>query len=388
MSAEKIGPENFKLAGGGLVGKVSPKGKVGRKLFGIGVGLFTWVPMLILSLIEGSAFHGKVDFPFLFDPVPYSRFIVAIPLMFLAGTIINQRLASVVKYIWLSGVLPKDERSGVRDAIDSVGRWRDSITVDIVLLTLAYIYAVIVALNVFDGGQKDWYVIISGSNIELSKAGWYYTMVSLPIYQFILMRWLWRVLLWWRFLWQISRLELSLVPTHPDRAGGLGIMEMGQMGFAVLILTMSVVMSANMADYILHKEAVLAQAAPAIVVFTLLSILFIAGPLFLFIIKLTTARLRGLVAYGDLGDDLFRAFGDKWAEKSDEEQRKLLGDVDPSSLADYGYAYEVVAAMRVIPFSKKGMLVVAVMALLPFSPLLLIQYSVKEALRQIMGILG
>lgn len=31
---------------------------------------------------------------------------------------------------------------------------------------------------------------------------------------------------------------------------------------------------------------------------------------------------------------------------------------------------------------------VAVMALLPFAPLLLIQYSLKEALKQIMGILG
>ena len=388
MSSETIGPENFKLAGGGLVGRVSPKSKAGRKLFGFWIGVFAWAPLLILSLIEGTAFRGSVDFPFIYDPTLYARFIIAIPLMFLAGLIVNNRLASVVKYIWFSGVLPQDERSSFRDAIDSLGRWRDSITVDIVLLALAYIYAVIIALTVFDNGHTDWYVSGSGTDIQLSKAGWYFTMISLPIYQYLLMRWLWRVALWWQFLWRFSRLDLSLLPTHPDRAGGLGILEMGQSGFGVIIIAMSAVMSANVASYIFHHEAALSQAVPSIVVFTLLSILFITGPLFLFVQKLANARLRGLVEYSDLGDDLFRAFDNKWTGKNDEEQRKLLGSADPSSLSDYGFSFDVVSGMRVIPFSKKGILAVAFMALLPFAPLLLIQYYLKEALRQIMGILG
>ena len=201
--------------------------------------------------------------------------------MFLAETIINRRLASVVKYIWLSGVLPSDERSGFRDAIDTIGRSRDSITVDIVLMALAYAYAVIIALTVFDNGQSGWNVSGSGADIELSKAGWYYTMISLPIYQYLLMRWLWRVILWWHFLWKFSRLDLSLLPSHPDRAGGLGIMEIGQSGFGALVFMMSAVMSANMASYMFHHDVALSQGMPVIVVFTLLSILFVVGPLFM-----------------------------------------------------------------------------------------------------------
>ena len=75
MSSEKIGPGNFKLAGGGLVDRVSPKSKAGRKIFGFWIGMFAWAPLLILSLIEGTAFRGNVEFPFLYDPAPYARLL-------------------------------------------------------------------------------------------------------------------------------------------------------------------------------------------------------------------------------------------------------------------------------------------------------------------------
>ena len=52
----------------------------------------------------------------------------------------------------------------------------------------------------------------------------WYGYVSLPLFQFLLMRWYFRLFIWTRFLWQVSRLDLSLVPTHPDRVGGLGFL--------------------------------------------------------------------------------------------------------------------------------------------------------------------
>ena len=48
--------------------------------------------------------------------------------------------------------------------------------------------------------------------------------MSLPIFQFLLCRWYFRLFIWARFLWQVSRIDLSLVPTHPDRVGGLGFL--------------------------------------------------------------------------------------------------------------------------------------------------------------------
>src|SRR5262249_692825 len=51
-----------------------------------------------------------------------------------------------------------------------------------------------------------------------------YAAVSLPITHFTLLRWYLRLLIWFRFLWQVSRLNLHLVPTHPDRAAGLAFL--------------------------------------------------------------------------------------------------------------------------------------------------------------------
>ena len=60
--------------------------------------------------------------------------------------------------------------------------------------------------------------------LKLSLAGMWYGYVSLPLFQFLLMRWYFRLFIWARFLWQVSRIDLSLVPTHPDRVGGLGFL--------------------------------------------------------------------------------------------------------------------------------------------------------------------
>ena len=48
------------------------------------------------------------------------------------------------------------------------------------------------------------------------------TRVSVPLFQFILLRWYFRIFIWARFLWQVSRIDLAYAPAHPDRLGGSG----------------------------------------------------------------------------------------------------------------------------------------------------------------------
>ncbi len=74
--------------------------------------------------------------------------------------------------------------------------------------------------------------------------------------------------------------------------------------------------------------------------------------------------------------------------KGDAEQRSLLGDTDPSSLADYGYAYEVVSEMQVVPVSRRSLVQVAAVTLVPLTTLLLLQYSVREIFLRLLGALG
>ena len=95
-----------------------------------------------------------------------------------------------------------------------------------------------------------WYATVVDGVLQLSPAGYWYTFVSIPIYQFIFLRWYFRLFIWFRFLWQVSRLDLRLIPTHPDRAGGLGILGNTALMFAPILTAQGAVLSGVMAGRI------------------------------------------------------------------------------------------------------------------------------------------
>jgi hypothetical protein len=85
---------------------------------------------------------------------------------------------------------------------------------------------------------------------KLPLAGAWYGYVSVPILQFLVFRWYYRILIWERLLWQVSRIELSLVPTAPDRAGGPGVLTFTPRAFALLLVAHGVVLAAGLANQI------------------------------------------------------------------------------------------------------------------------------------------
>src|SRR5206468_369942 len=101
-----------------------------------------------------------------------------------------------------------------------------------------------------------------------------------------LLRWLWRLALWCYFLWRVSRLELRLVPTHPDRAGGLGYLEFVHTGFAPLILALSAVQSASLAQDIVWGRMTFDAIYPSVAFVLIADAVLFLGPLYIFSRKL------------------------------------------------------------------------------------------------------
>ena len=62
----------------------------------------------------------------------------------------------------------------------------------------------------------------SPTGVHLTPAGWYSMLVSAPVVQFLGAVVLWRWLLRTIFAFRLSRLNLRLIPSHPDENGGLG----------------------------------------------------------------------------------------------------------------------------------------------------------------------
>jgi hypothetical protein len=79
-------------------------------------------------------------------------------------------------------------------------------------------------------------------------------------------------------------------------------------------------------------------------------------------------------------------FEDKWIRKigaTEGIEESPLGSPDMSSLIDLNSSYQFAKNMRLFPFGMRALVAIAVAALLPMIPLILVEIPLKEILRLI-----
>ncbi len=342
--------------------------------------LVTWVPLLLLSFLEGHAL-GVVAVPLLHDPVVYSRFLFVVPLLVLAQVVVERSLRAQARYFLESGIVPEHDAARCEAAKRDVLRMSDSTVAESLIIALAMIISIGARVVLRIGsGESTWERL--GTSITL--AGWWYALISLPILFFLLLRWLWVFALWASFLFRVSRIDLELTPTHPDRAGGLGFLGWGLIGFALMLMAVSAVMSGGFAYEIIHRGSSLADLKYHVIVFVVLAIVILHAPLLVFTPRLARCRIRGLFDFGTLIGTHDRAFDEKWVKSEARNRDSLLGNPDVQSLGGIAQAYEHVDRMQLIPFDKKAVVVLLVSALIPMVPLL----GTTVALSEILSMLG
>ena len=210
-----------------------------------------------------------------------------------------------------------------------------------------------------------WYREAVGGQLRPTMAGWWFGCVSLPLVQFILLRWYFRLFIWARFLWHVSRIELRLVPTHPDRAAGLGFVSGVVFAFQPLLLGQGVLLAGAMANKIFHAGAKLPDFKLELIGWVTMMLFFVLGPLLVFAPRLARAKRIGTAEYGALAQRYVRDFDHKWLRGGAAPDEPLLGSADIQSLSDMSNSYDVVKGMKWVPFSKQTVLQLAVISLAP-----------------------
>jgi hypothetical protein len=345
----------------------------------------TWIPLLVFSLVEGLAFDGA-KIPFIYDIAAHARFLVAVPILVLAEIPIGRGLRGIAKHFLDAGLVREDERKRFASAVVDTVRFHDWRLAELALLALSYIttYAAISKTSLQSGNM--WYE--SSGILGLSPVGFYYAFVGLPIFQFLVYRWGYRMFVWTRFLWHITKLDLLLTPTHPDGAGGLGFLGKGSIPFGIILFALSSVISAAIATRILFGSATLEEFGVSYAAFVLLALLVFAGPLVLFAPKLLNLKQTGLLQYGTLASRYTQLFGSKWVEGVNTSEEPLLGTADIQSLADLGNSYEVVRKMRAVPIELSDFIAMALPGVIPALPLAATVMPVSEILKGILRLLG
>lgn len=352
------------------------------------ISLFAWLPLLILSALGGRAWGTAVKVPFLIDIETHTRFLLALPLLIVAELIVNQRMRPVVRHFLGRNLIADTSLPRFEAALSSTMRLRNSVVAELALIAFVYLVGVLYVFPQYTALKTaTWYAVpADGAGSRLSPAGWWLAYVSLPLFQFILLRWYFRIFIWIRFLWLVTRCELRLVPTHPDRAGGLGFVSLTVMAFAPILMAHGALLTGFIANRIFFLGATLPDFRVHIAVMVAFLLLVVLGPLLLLMPHLAAARRLGLSEYGTLAERYVRAFDQKWLRGGAPPDEPLLGSADIQSLADLGTSVEVIQEMRVIPISRAMVIELAVVTLVPVVPLLLTMVSLEELLKKLLQI--
>jgi hypothetical protein len=348
------------------------------------ITLIAWLPMLLLAGFSAQ-FGGVSRLSFFRDVEVHVRFLIALPVLIAAELIVHSRIRLVVRRFVDRRIILPDDLTHFDRAIRSAVRLRNSIPVEVALVILVYTVGLWVWNSRVALESSTWYAM-PGGRWHLTPAGFWYVFVSIPILQFILLRWYVRLFIWFRFLWQVSRINLNLIPTHPDRCAGLAFLGKSAYAFGPILFAQGAMLAGLVAGRVLYRGESLLSFKLQIAGFIVFFVLAILGPLLMFTPQMARAKRKGLADYGQLAQNYVERFERKWIFHDLNPAEDLLGAADIQSLADLGNSYALVREMRAVPFGLEDITRLAAATAAPLLPLLLTIFSPEELILRIIKV--
>ena len=350
------------------------------------VSLVAWLPLLLLSALSGHAVGGP-GVPFFYDLGAQARLLLCVPLLLAADLIVHRRIKPVVRQFLDRGIVAPDDQPRLESVIASAMRLRNSVIAEVLLLALAIFVGYWAGKRYIAMGVATWFAVPGDNQTQYTAAGYWYLLVSLTIYRFLVVRWAFRLFVWYRFLWQVSRqVRLRLNALHPDRAGGLGFLAGSVFAFAPVLLAQTIALAGILGGKIWHEGATLPQFKLEIVAWMVFLLVLVLTPLFFFMTHLADARRTGLREYGIVASRYVADFRRKWIEGHAAEGEALVGTADIQSLADLSNSFEVVREMGLVPFGRAMVLRLVILTALPLLPLTLTMIPLDQLIDRAVGV--
>ena len=259
MSAEPVDPslapslvDDVALRLQRQVGLVPARGLgvVRRAVF---FALLTWLPLVAWAFYMGRILPGGVDEPLVMHFGVHVRFLLAVPALILGEAMAHRVSTTLIPYFLTSGVVPPSQRGAFVRVVASVARLRDQALPWVVIAVVVAAWTILqpVAVGSEEAGHEAKWASEGGG---LGFGGWWFLYVSRPIFSVLLIAWLWRLALVFVLLKRIAGLDLSIVPTHPDGAGGLGFLKDMPKAFSLLAFATSAVVASRLAHDVMYHD--------------------------------------------------------------------------------------------------------------------------------------
>lgn len=338
-----------------------------------------WLPPCLLAAMETVSTGDASLHSFLTDYGVLARSLIAAPLLVIGQAAASPRLGAIVRHFREAGLVRTADVGRFHDIVRSTRRLRDSRIVEIAIAVAGFILAA--AFWTMPAPLLPaWHRAAPG---VVSAASWWHQFVSLPVVMLLLLGWLWRLCLWTRFLWQVSRLDLLLIPAHPDGAAGLKFLGMSLEAMILPAFAVSCVLAGPLANRVVHGGAQIMSFRAPLLVFVLFLLALLAGPLLLFTDRLLAAMHRGILDYGAMARDLGMRLENRWLGKPVGEEALEANDF--SATTDLYAIVSNVYTMNILPLGLRNLAVILVAMLLPFVPVALLASSPLALFKKLSG---
>jgi len=287
-------------------------------------------------------------------------------------------LASTVEQLRKRELIAADDRARFDKILADTVRLRNSVLPEIAALIIAVLAGNWLGREHSAGPVDAWYGVSGAEGVQLTMAGYWYTLVSLSLFRFLLLRWYFRLALWYRMLWLTSRFDLQLNALHPDRAGGIGFLGESVFAFVPVFVAQTVLASASIGNDIWHEGASLTEFKLEIGGIVAILLFLSLAPLCFFVGPMSRAKRIGRIEYGTQASHYVNEFRQKWLQGNIGQMEPFLGSADIQSLADLANSYNVVSEMRLFPIGTKALLLFALVVIAPFLPLALTAIPLNE----------
>jgi hypothetical protein len=345
------------------------------------VAMAAWLPLLLLAGLQGLAWRAEPREAFLLDLSAHARYLVALPILVFARSRTLASLNRIGRHFLEAGFITDADRPSYDALMASTRRLLCSGRVALALVVAAYAGTLAGLSLLYPATVSTWTAPITGGTGALSLAGWWRLLVSQPLFNLLVALWLWRLVLWARFVWRVAWLDLQLVPAHPDLRGGLQFVTTSLRSFILVTFALSAAIAGGVAELVAFGGRPLAEFGTLVGVLVGVVLLLFAAPLLPLTFPLRRAKVHGIYAYGELSALVGRRFETRWAAPTSRIGDEALEATDFSNIGGLFGAAANVRQMQIYPIGLRALVPLVIAALLPFALLVLFTAGVKQALK-------
>ena len=334
-------------------------------------------PLLILAAVQGVLVGPTPAESLLYDIGSITRYLIALPVLLVAEWSYLPRLGQIIRFFPDSGILDDADQARYAALVSSLRGLMTSRVFGVVLLILSYTATLIIGPIYYPAAESTWVAPITAAGHRMSAAGWWRVLVSQPLFLIVVITLVWRMILWTVFLYRVSRLNLHLLPSHPDRRGGLGFIPATVRAFPPLAFAIGTILAGNVATWVAFQGHPKVEVQYAMVAAVAIVVTMLVGPLLVFGPVLYRVRTEGVYKYGRLMHDVGSEFESKWLPPARPKDNPV-GSPDFSSMIDLSSVVANVEAITPIMVDWHSLMPLVIAALMPFIPVLVLVLPAYE----------